>query len=58
MAFDATVQTLAGENANLDFDHVEPTGVLRNEVELDATKQAPRLLGREGPIESAGRMRR
>jgi hypothetical protein len=55
-AFDTTVQALAGEDADLDFDHVEPAGVLRNVVELDATKQAPRVLGRKGLIEGADRM--
>ena len=32
IAFDATVQALAGEDADLDLDHVEPVGVLRNVV--------------------------
>jgi hypothetical protein len=50
VAFDATAETLAGEDVDLDLNHVEPTGVIGNVVELDAAQQAPRFLGREGLI--------
>ena len=58
IAFDAAVKALAGEDADLDLNHVEPTGVLGNVVELDAAKQAPRFFSWEGLIEGAGRIGR
>ena len=38
--FDALVEALALENADLDFDHVEPAGVLWRVMELDLLEQA------------------
>jgi hypothetical protein len=34
VAVDAAVQALAAQHANLDFDHVQPTGVLWGKMEL------------------------
>ena len=39
LAGDTPVQTLAAEDADLDFRHVQPTGVLGRVVELHATQE-------------------
>ena len=36
VAFDAAVKALAGEDADLDLDHVEPARMLGDVVELEA----------------------
>ena len=41
VAFDAAVEALAGEDADLDLDHVEPAGMLGDVVELEPA-QHPR----------------
>ena len=46
------------ENADLDLDHVKPTGVFRGLAELEATQDAAGLGGRKGLIEGAGGMDR
>src|SRR5258707_3953792 len=38
---DSAVQALAAEYADLDLDHVEPTGVLGGVVELQAAPNSP-----------------
>jgi hypothetical protein len=35
---DSTVQALAAQHADLDLDHVEPTGMLGGVVELEAAQ--------------------
>ena len=55
---DPAVETLAAQDTDLDFDHVEPTGVLRGVVEFQAAQNAPGIGGREGLVEGAGRMGR
>ena len=59
VAVDASIETLAGQDADLDLDHVEPTCVAlgRNAVELQAAQNASRFIGRECLVERAGRMR-
>ena len=44
---DAAAQTLALKHADVALDHVEPTGVLRGVVELEAAQDASGLGGRE-----------
>jgi hypothetical protein len=46
------------EDADLDLDHVEPTGVFRGVVELEAAQDAAGLGGGKGLVESAGGMDR
>ncbi len=46
-AFDAAIETLAFEHADLDLNHVEPAGVLGRVVELKAPEHAARF-GRWG----------
>jgi hypothetical protein len=50
---DAPIQALAAQHANLDLDHVQPTGVLWDIVELQAAEQASRFVGMEGLTEAA-----
>ena len=52
-AFDAAIETLAFEHADLDLDHVEPAGVLGRVVELEPAEHAARFGGGK-----AGRARR
>ena len=49
---------LAAQDTDLDFDHVEPAGVLGGVVELQAPQDAASFGGREGLVEGAGRMDR
>ena len=42
-AVDAAVEALAAQDADLDFNHVEPACVPRRVVELDAAQNAPGL---------------
>ena len=58
MALDPPIQALASEHADLDLDHVEPAGMLGDEVELEPAQDASGLLGREGLVQGAGRMGR
>ena len=55
---DSAIQALAAEHADLDLDHVEPTGMLGGVVELQAPQNSPGFGGRECLIEGAGRMGR
>ena len=55
---DSAIQALAAEHADLDLDHVEPTGMLGSVVELEAAQNSPGFGGRECLIEGAGRMGR
>ena len=56
--FDAPVETLAAQYANLDLDHVEPAGVLWGVMELDALEDAACFGSREGLVEGASGMGR
>src|SRR3982074_2498872 len=51
---DSAVEALAAQHADLDLDHVEPTGVLGSVVELQAAQNSPGFGGCEGLIEGAG----
>lgn len=42
-----TIQTLAAEHGNLQFDHVQPTGTRRRVMPLEAVGQVEGLLGQE-----------
>src|SRR5690348_18292572 len=55
---DTPVEALGAQDADLDLDHVEPTGVLRRVVELQALEHTVRLRRREGLVQRARRMRR
>jgi hypothetical protein len=55
---DSAIQALAAEHADLDLDHVEPTGMLGGVVELLALQNSPGLGGRECLVEGAGRVGR
>src|SRR3972149_8333753 len=46
------VQTLAIEDADLDFSHIEPTGVFRSVVKDDAAQKCPRLFDAEHFLEA------
>src|SRR5260370_719956 len=43
---DPAVQALAAQHADLDFDHIEPTGVLGSVVEFQALQNSPGFGGR------------
>ena len=43
IAFDAAIETLAFEHADLDLNHVEPAGVLGGVVEVEPPEHAARL---------------
>ena len=58
MIVDSAVEALPFEDADFDLDHVEPAGVLRRVVELDAAEQASRLGCRECGVEGGGGMGR
>ena len=49
-------QTLALQDADLDFGHVEPTRVLGRIVKLDATQQRGRGLGTEHLLKACAKM--
>src|SRR5271166_684613 len=51
-AFDAAIETLAFEHADLDLSHVEPAGVLRRVVELKPPEHAARFGRWECGVES------
>src|SRR5208337_2965614 len=53
-AFDAAIETLAFEHADLDLNHVEPAGVFGRVVELKPPEHAARLGRWEGGVESGG----
>ena len=53
---DSAVEALAAQHADLDLDHVEPTGMLGGVVELEAAQNSPGFGGRECLIEGAGRV--
>ena len=52
--FDATIEALAFEHADLDLNHVEPAGVFGRVVELEPPDHAARLGRWEGGVESSG----
>ena len=58
VAFDASVEALSGQDADLDLDHVEPTGMLGDVMELQSAQHPSRFVGREGLVERAGGMGR
>ena len=47
VAFDAPIQALAAQDADLDLDHVQPAGVLGDVVELQPAQHPSRFVGRE-----------
>jgi hypothetical protein len=51
---DSAVQALAAQHADLDLDHVEPTGMPGGVVEFEAAQNSPGFGGRECLIEGAG----
>ena len=53
-AFDAAIEALAFEHADLDLNHVEPAGVLGRVVELEPPEHAAGLGRWEGGVESGG----
>ena len=55
---DSTIQALAAKHADLDLDHVEPTGMLGGVVELDAAQNSPSFGWRESFVKRAGRVGR
>ena len=55
---DPPLQALAAQDSDLDFNHVEPAGVLGDIVELQPAQNPARFVCREGPVERAGRVRR
>jgi hypothetical protein len=55
---DSAIQALAAQDADLDLDHVEPTGMLGSVVELQTAQDSPGLGRREGLVEGAGRVGR
>jgi hypothetical protein len=52
---DSAIQAFAAEHADLDLNHVEPTGMLGGVVELEAAQNSPGFRGRKCLIEGAGR---
>ena len=52
----APIQALAIKDANFDFRHVQPTGVLRGVVKDDATQQLVRHLDAEHVLETLAEM--
>jgi hypothetical protein len=46
----ATIEALTAQHANLDFHHVEPTGMFGCVMKLQARKDAMRLRRREGVV--------
>lgn len=53
----APIQVLAVKDANFDFCHVQPTGVLRGVVKDDATQQLLRHLDAEHLLETLAEIR-
>ena len=54
---DAPVEALAAQDRKLDFDHVEPAGVLGGVVEFQASQNASGFGGRECLVEGGGGVR-
>ena len=54
---DPARQTLPSEYAQFAFGHVQPTSVLRGEVDVQPFRQSPSFAGSERFIERRGRMR-
>lgn len=54
----APVEALAAQDADFDFDHVQPTGVLGREVEFQAAQDAVGFWRRKGFVKCAGGMGR
>ena len=54
VAVDASIEALAGQDADLDLHHVEPAGVLGDVVELQTAQNASCFVGWEGLVERAG----
>jgi hypothetical protein len=50
----AAVEALAGEDADLDLDHVQPAGVLGDVVELQPAQHPSCFLDRECLVERTG----
>ncbi len=57
-ACDAAIEALGCRDADFDLDHIQPTGMLRDIVELQAAQQPSGLVGRERLVERAGRVGR
>ena len=53
----ATFETLAVKNANFDFRHIQPTGMLRGVVKNNAAQQFVRHLDSEHLLEALAEMR-
>jgi len=51
---DAPIQGLATQHTDLDLDHIQPAGVLRDVVELQPAQDPSGFARRECLIESAG----
>ena len=51
-----SIQTLAIQDADFDFSHVEPTGVFRGVVKDNAAQQRPRFLDTEYVLEALAEM--
>jgi hypothetical protein len=54
----ASVEALAAQDVDFDFDHVQPTGVLGREVEFQAAQDAVGFRRRKGFVKCAGGMGR
>src|SRR4029450_3971578 len=54
LRIDASVEALAAQHSDLDFDHVEPTCVLGGVVELQPSQNAPGFGGRKCLVQGAG----
>jgi len=51
---DALVEALAAQHADFDLDHVQPTGMLGDVVELQPLQHPARFAGGEGLVECTG----
>lgn len=58
VAIAASVEALAGQDADLDLHHVEPTGMLGDVVELQPAQHAAGFICRESLIKRASRVGR
>ena len=47
------IETLTGQDADLDLDHVQPAGVLGDVVELQPAQHPSRFVGWESLVERA-----
>ena len=58
MAGDASIQALATQHTDFDFDHVQPAGALGDIMELEPAQHPPRFTRGKGVVERARRVRR